>query len=151
MLMAYDQHWGSSPISGSVAQLTWVEKSLINVLKQVPNEKLVLGLPFYTRLWKEVYSEIDNKTIVTSKAISMEAAEQIIKENMAAKIWDEISGQYYSSYVKDGATYKIWLEDEQSIKLKTELVHKYDLAGVSSWRWGYERPEIWKVINDTLN
>jgi spore germination protein YaaH len=45
-LMAYDQHWGGSSVSGSVAQLTWVEQSLKNVLKEVPNEKLLLGVPF---------------------------------------------------------------------------------------------------------
>ncbi len=150
MLMAYDQYWAGSSISGSVAQITWVEQNLIKVLKEVPKEKLILGLPFYTRIWKEVYSPVEKKTLVTSKAVSMETAEQAIAENKAAKVWDEKSGQYYASYTKDGAVYKIWLEDERSIKLKTELANKYNLAGIASWRLGFERPVIWKVINDTL-
>ncbi|MCK9907282.1 glycosyl hydrolase family 18 protein, partial [Frankia sp. Cpl3] len=54
MVMTYDEYWASSPVAGSVASLPWVEKGLQGVLEEVPNEKLILGVPFYTRLWKEV-------------------------------------------------------------------------------------------------
>lgn len=149
-LMAYDQHWGGSPVSGSVAQLSWVEQNLKKVLKEVPKEKLLLGVPFYTRLWKEetVSGSID--TIVSSKAISMEDAEQTIADNNAVKTWDAASGQYYATYKKGNATYKIWLEDESSIKLKAELVNKYKLAGIASWKYGLEKSEIWSTIAKTI-
>jgi spore germination protein YaaH len=148
-LMAYDQHWTGSPISGSVSQLKWVEDHVKKVLLEVPKEKLLLGMPFYTRIWKEEY-DTSNKLVVTSKAVSMEYAEQQIAENRAAKIWDSVSGQYYATYQKDGATYKIWLEDENSIKLRVELANKYDLAGVASWKLGFEKPGIWGIIAGTL-
>lgn len=149
-LMTYDQHWGGSPVSGSVAQLTWVEQSLKRVLEEVPNEKLLLGVPFYTRLWKEEYVNGSSKPVVTSKAISMEEAEKTVAENKAAKIWDPASGQYYATYKKGNSTYKIWLEDEKSIKLKAELVNKYGLAGIASWKYGLEKPSIWDVIAKTI-
>ncbi len=149
-LMAYDQYWGGSPVSGSVAQLSWVEQSLKRVLNEVPKEKLLLGVPFYTRLWKEEYISGSSKPVVSSKAISMEEAERIIAENKAAKTWDAVSGQYYATYKKDNATYKIWLEDERSIKLKAELVNKYKLAGIASWKYGLEKPAIWSVIAKTI-
>lgn len=148
-IMTYDQHWGGSPVSGSVAQLSWVEENLKKVLREVPKEKLLLGVPFYTRLWKE--ENVNGKIVVTSTAISMEAAEQAIKDNKASKIWDAVSGQYYAAYRKDNATYKIWLEDEKSIKLKAELVNKYKLAGIASWRYGMEKPAIWDVIASAIN
>ncbi|MFZ5352858.1 MAG: S-layer homology domain-containing protein [Bacillota bacterium] len=150
-LMAYDQHWSGSPVSGSVAQLTWVETELQEVLLEVPAEKLLLGLPFYTRLWKEEYQASTSKTIVTSKAISMETAEKTIADNNAVKVWDDVSGQYYATYQKDGATYKIWLEDAKSIELKAKLVPKYKLAGTAAWRLGFEKPEIWTVIKKSIN
>jgi len=148
-LMAYDQHWTGSPISGSVAQLEWVEDHLQKVLVEVPKEKLLLGMPFYTRVWKEAY-DANNKLVVTSKAVSMPYAEQLVAENNAVKSWDAVSGQYFATYQKDGATYKIWLEDENSIKLRVELANKYDLAGVASWKLGFEKPGIWDVIAAAL-
>jgi spore germination protein YaaH len=148
-LMAYDQHWTGSPISGSVSQLKWVEDHTKKILLEVPKEKLLLGMPFYTRVWKEEY-DANNKLVVTSKAISMDYAEQLIAENKAAKSWDSISGQYFATYRKDGATYKIWLEDERSIKLRVELANKYNLAGVASWKMGFEKPAIWNVIAAAL-
>ncbi|HWR62383.1 MAG TPA: S-layer homology domain-containing protein [Clostridia bacterium] len=147
-LMTYDQHWGGSPVSGSVAQLSWVEQNLKKVLKEVPGEKLLLGVPFYTRLWKE--ETVNGSISVTSKAISMEEAERTIAENNASKTWDAESGQYYATYKKGNATYRIWLEEERSIKLKAELVNKYGLAGIASWKYGLEKPGVWTAIAQTL-
>lgn len=149
-LMAYDQHWGGSPVSGSVAQLSWVEQSLKRVLKEVPKEKLLLGVPFYTRVWKEEYVNGSSTPAVTSKAVSMDEAERIIAENNAVKTWDAVSGQYYATYKSGKTTYKIWLEDERSIKLKAELVNKYRLAGIASWKYGLEKQAIWDVIAKTI-
>ncbi|MDF2532269.1 MAG: ydhD1 [Clostridia bacterium] len=149
-LMAYDQYWAGSPVSGSVAQLKWSEDNLKKVLLEVPKEKLLLGMPFYTRVWQEQY-DANNKLVVTSKAVSMENAEQLIAENKAAKTWDAVSGQYFATYNKDGVTYKIWLENENSIKLRVELANKYNLAGVASWKLGLEKPSIWSVIATALN
>lgn len=147
-LMTYDQHWATSPKAGSVAQLSWVEYSLKRVLEEVPEEKLLLGLPFYTRLWKE--EEVDGKTKVSSTALSMEAAQKLIKEQEAALSWDEESGQYYAEYKEGEAIYKIWVEDAKSINLKSSLVHKYDLAGTAAWRRGFETQDIWAVLQDNL-
>ena len=144
MLMAYDQHWASSPVAGSVAEYTWVEKSIIEVLKSVPKEKLVLGIPFYTRLWKTEDDEL------TSYALSMEKANEFIEENNMELEWDEKSGQYYGEVQIENVVYKIWLEDSNSIKLKSTLVNKYDLAGIASWRKGFETEDIWPVLFNTI-
>jgi len=148
-LMAYDQYWAGSPVSGSVSQLKWVEDSLKKVLLEVPNHKLLLGMPYYTRVWKEAY-DANGKLVVSSSAVSMQTAERLAAENNAARTWNSVSGQYFVTYKKDGATYKIWMEDEASIKLRVEIANMYDLAGVASWRMGFEKPQIWEVINSTL-
>lgn len=148
MLMAYDQHWSTSPKAGSVAQYTWVEKSIIEALEQVPNNKLILGVPSYTRLWEE--EKNNGKTEVSSKALSMEEAEKFIQDNNIDLIWDMESGQYYGEKKEENITYKIWLEDERSISLKVSLVNKYKLAGVASWRKGFEKEKVWEVINNQL-
>ncbi|MGE5328143.1 MAG: glycosyl hydrolase family 18 protein [Deltaproteobacteria bacterium] len=151
MVMTYDQHWGTSPVSGSVAQYDWVEDKIKLTLQEVPESKLLIGLPFYTREWKEDYAA-DGKMIgkPSSVAISMQEAQQSIIDNKAKLEWDESSGQYYAEYSKGNSKYKIWIEDQKSINLKSSLVHKYQLAGAASWRRGYETPDIWAVLNKNL-
>jgi len=150
MLMAYDQHWASSPVAGSVAQITWVENNLKKVLREVPNEKLLLGLPFYTRLWQEEVQGNGEVKVTNPKVLSMDAAKKMVEDNKADVRWDEKSGQFYAEFKKDGKTYKIWMEDENSINLKSSLVHKYKLAGVASWRRSDETAKIWEVLNTNL-
>ncbi len=145
MLMAYDQHWASSPIAGSVAEYTWVENSIKRVLEEVPNEKLILAVPFYTRLWT-----IEGDKI-SSKSLSMKIAKDFIEENEIITVWNESIGQYYGETKKNDTEYRIWLEDEKSLSYKISLVHKYNLAGVASWRKGYETDNIWESINRNLN
>lgn len=152
IVMTYDEHWASSPVAGSVASLPWVEKGLQGVLEEVPASKLLLGVPYYTRLWKEEKDPSSGKVKVTSKAITMETTQNWIKDRNLTPVYDEASGQMYVQYADptDGATYKIWIEDAMSMKKRAELVKKYNLAGIASWRRGFEQPGIWQVIAETL-
>lgn len=149
MVMTYDEHWAASPISGSVASIGWVEKGLQNTLKYIPSNKLIMGIPFYTREWEET-KDIKGKTSIKSKALSMEQVNNIINENNLQPKWLEKVGQYYIEYDKDNKKYRIWLENERSVELKASLVYKYDLAGVASWRKGFETEDIWSVLNKIL-
>jgi spore germination protein YaaH len=151
MVMTYDEHWGSSPVAGSVASLSWVERGLRGVLAEVPNEKLLLGVPYYTRLWKEEL--VDGKTKVTSRAYSMQGITNWLEERQVEISYDEASGQNYAEYFDDEEKvwYKVWIEDEMSMQKRMNLVLKYDLAGVASWRRGFEKPAIWEVIEQELN
>lgn len=145
VLMAYDQHWAASPIAGSVAQYSWVESGIKGVLEFIPNYKLILAVPYYTRLWTEVDEQ------VSSQAISMEVANRFIDENNVELVWNEESMQYYGELDRDGELTKIWLEDSNSIKYKASLINKYNLAGIASWRKGFETADIWEVIYTELN
>lgn len=152
MVMTYDEYWASSPVAGSVASLPWVEKGLQGVLEEVPNDKLILGVPFYTRLWKEV-KQPDGSVKVSSKAYSMSKAQAWMDERKLKAEPDQQTGQLYVSYTdpKDGATYKMWLEESGSMQKRIELVKKYDLAGVGAWRRGFETDDIWTTIDKGLN
>ncbi len=147
-LMAYDQHWSGGGVAGSVAQLSWTEDAVQSYLKAVPAEKLILGMPFYTRLWKETPE--DGKIELTSKALSMKSIQEFLKESGAQKTWDIESGQFYSEFSREGSRYKVWLEDGNSLNLRTSLVHKYELAGAAAWRLDFELPEVWDVIGHNL-
>ena len=145
VVMAYDQHWGSSDEAGSVAQYKWVEGSINVLFRNVPNRKMILGVPLYTRLWKESNGK------VTSKTISMNEVANIIASKGLNPSWDKDSQQNYVEYEENGSTYKIWIEDANSLEKKVSLVNKYNLAGVGSWRLGFETQNIWDVISKELD
>ncbi|MGI8383761.1 glycosyl hydrolase family 18 protein [Robertmurraya sp. P23] len=142
-IMAYDEHWGSSPKAGSVASLPWVETNLQKLLEIVSNEKLILGIPLYTRLW-----EIKDSGEVSSKSKSMAQIKEWLTTNNLTPIYDAASGQNYAElYVPDQATtYKVWLEDEQSLTARTNLAVKYDLAGVASWSRYFADETAWTAL-----
>lgn len=150
-VMTYDEHAAASTVSGSVASLPWTENGLKGVLEEVPHQKLLLGVPFYTRLWKEV-KQPDGTVKVSSKALSMTSAQEWISERKLTPAPDAETGQLFVSYTDptDNATYKMWLEDATSIQKRMDLVHKYKLAGTAVWRRGFETPNIWTAIDEQL-
>ena len=150
-LMTYDQTWAGSKVAGSTAQLVWVEENLKKTLKEVSREKLLLGIPLYTRLWGETVDKYGNKIESTvGNALSIEAASSLISENKAVPEWDEVSGQYTVSFEKDNIVYKMWLENEHSVNQKTALAHKYNLAGTSAWSHNFANDEVWTVFAENL-
>ncbi|WP_442600259.1 glycosyl hydrolase family 18 protein [Neobacillus sp. D3-1R] len=148
MVMAYDEHWGSSPIAGSVASLPWVEENMEELLKIVPHEKLILGVPLYTRLWKEEILT-DGQTKVSSKAFSMTKIKEWLVENKLKPSYDHLSGQNYAEVFlkEENATYRVWLEDELSLKKRADLVLKYELAGVASWSRFFADDTAWVALH----
>ena len=148
IIMAYDEHSGSSPVAGSVSSLPWVEKNLQNLLNEVPKEKLILGVPLYTRLWKEQQKE-DGTTEVSSQALSMAKVKEWLAEKGLQPAYDEESGQNYVEYYaeEEKATYKVWIEDELSLSKRANLASTYQLAGVASWSRNFGDQTAWTAIN----
>ncbi|HHW49760.1 MAG TPA: SH3 domain-containing protein [Clostridiaceae bacterium] len=149
MIMAYDQHWKGGGKAGSVAQLVWVESIIKEFLKTIPRDKFILGIPLYTRLWTEEVNG-EGGISLSSKALSMEDARKVVEENNAEVLWDEESGQFYAEFKDGKLTHKIWMEDVNSINLKSSLVHKYRLAGAASWSRNFAIPQVWEVFNRNL-
>ena len=144
IIMGYDEHYVGSE-AGSVASLPWVEQGIQDTLDEVPAKRVINAIPFYTRLWRTTGGN------VTSEAIGMDQAQQTIADNNVETYWDKTTSQNYGKYDIDNSAYQIWLEDAQSVAEKVKLVSKYDLAGVSAWKLGFENNGIWQVISDNLN
>lgn len=149
MVMAYDEHWATSPVAGSVASLPWVEEGLKEILEEVPNDKVILGIPFYTRLWIEEKDAQGNVT-VKSETLTMEKAQEWIKEHNAPIRYDSASGQNYVELVDGNITYKIWLEDSVALEKRINIMKKYRLAGIATWRRGFESEDYWGLISDFI-
>ena len=152
-LMAYDQTGARSHVSGSVSQLSWVEANLKKLIERdgVPPEKILLGIPFYTRVWEMEGADTEpGDRTKDSSAVGMKTAIGGVLDNNAEVEWDEESGQFFCKYKKDGKSYQVWLEDPNSANLRSSLVHKYSLAGVSAWSRTFVIPEIWDVLSRNL-
>ncbi len=147
IVMAYDETSGNSKKAGSVATLPWVENHLKKLLNLVPNEKLILGIPLYTRLWEE-----KNGT-VTSKALTMDKAKEWVATKKVTPVFDEQSGQLYVEYKdeKTNSLYKLWLEDESSLKKRVELSKKYKLSGIATWARSFGSETTWETLNNSVN
>lgn len=147
-LMAYDEHWENAPQAGPVASLPWVERGIQRVLQEVPPEKLILGVPFYTRLWQLASAGGDES--LSSRSYSMGRIAEILAQKEAHFYWDDKACQNVAEYSDGEDVYRLWLEDCDSMALRLELVKRYRLAGVAGWRRGLEKPEIWELFQSAL-
>ena len=146
VFMAYDQYGTSSTKPGTTAGLNWVETSLKKIIDydEVDTEKIILGIPFYTRQW----TIASNGTIKSRTVVSMINTK--IPTNVE-KQWDDTLKQYYIEYKSGKNTIKMWIEDGTSIKEKVALVTKYNLGGTSAWRKDMETSNVWTIIREELD
>ncbi len=146
IVMAYDEHYAGGQTAGSTSSLNWVHQSAARTLKEVPKEKLIVGLPTYTRLWKGA-----DGPDLKSEGIGMEACDKIVKENKLSMIWLEDVGQHYVEYTSDGIAHRLWIEDEKSLDLKMNAAMSYEPAGIAFFKIGLETDDIWVYVNKYLD
>lgn len=145
IIMGYDEHYAGSPEAGSVASIDFVEEGIEKTVAQVPAHKVINAIPFYTRIWETA------KDSISSQAVGMDMAEEYVAAHNIAVEWDEATCQNYGEYTSGDTLYQVWLEDEKSIQVKLNIMEKYGIGGVASWRLGYEKPEVWDEIVNYLN
>ncbi|MGN0293336.1 MAG: glycosyl hydrolase family 18 protein [Lachnospiraceae bacterium] len=163
VLMGYDEHWQGSE-AGSVASLPYVEEGIRTALEMVPEEKIISGLPFYSRVWTEVpeeYAASDaqirqdgnseyERYSLDSVAVSMDKVARLVKKAGVTPEWDEDIGQYYVEIPLEQGKQRIWIEDVRSLETKLDTVSKYSVAGVAFWRIGMDNDEVWDSISAYL-
>ena len=139
VIMAYDEHTIGDE-AGSVSSITFVKDSVKSCMNTFPKEQIILGLPFYTRLWTQTATE------TTPTSYSMEKIQAFIQDHNGNVVWDDATGQNYSEIVDGETTYKVWLEDANSLSLKIEVAKNEELAGIAFWKLTQEVPTIWQTI-----
>lgn len=144
IFMAYDQYGASSAQEGTTAGCNWVEANITKFLGQegVNPDKLVLAVPFYTRLWVEGDED-------SPYPVDMKNVDAVIPSNVE-RTWDDNLKQYYVEYTENGALHKMWIEDTTSISAKLDLIGKYKLAGAAYWEKDRESPEVWSIVKEKL-
>lgn len=156
-IMAYDEHYEGGS-SGPVASMEFVENSILYALEKCAPEKIVLGIPFFGRIWSAGNDRINGI------GVSNNRLEQIIADTGGKITFDE---EYMSpkaeftvksgdSITVSGVTltpgnYVAWFENSDSIKSKLSLVDKYSLKGAGNWSLGQETKDVWDYYYTWLN
>ena len=154
VIMGYDEHYAGGD-AGSVSSIGWVKQGVADTLTEVPADQIILGMPFYTRVWqltpkdtssKDSSDSNDSSYDVSSKIYGMRAADALLTENDVTKTWDQESGQNYAEFTSGDSTFKVWLEDANSAEERLKIVKDNKLAGASFWKLGFETSDIWNTI-----
>lgn len=163
VIMAYDEHTEGSYEAGSVSSYNYVKDGIKNAAKSVSSDKLIAAVPFYTRLWLETPktdAELESeegteaanyKNKVSSTALGMDEAQQVVQDAGAHTEWDDTTKQNYAQWETEDGTYKIWLEDTKSLEEKLKLIKSDNLAGVAEWKLGWENSDVWDMILQYVN
>ena len=147
VFMAYDQHGTSSTEPGTTAGYNWVETNLKKIIEYdvVEPEKIILGMPLYTRIWT-----VSSSGKITGRStVDMIDINKMIP-NEVEKQWNDELKQYYVEFKSGNSTKMMWIEDGESIAAKVSLVTKYNLGGTSCWEKDRETSNIWTIIKTEL-
>ncbi len=140
-IMAYDFYTAGDQTTGHHANLypngakgrsaqTTVEE---HIEFGVPTEKIVLGVPFYGRMWKGVDSK-DNGLFQPGNYAMGLPYQQVYafsKNSSYSRFWDVKACAPYLFSIKDSTW--ITFEDPESLALKMKFVKEKGLAGAMFW------------------
>ena len=147
IFMAYDQHGGSSEKIGTNSGYDWIETNInkfIGTQEEIEKEKVILGIPFYTRLWRETGED------VTSSVVDMKDVNNVLPGDIQREWLDDVK-QNYIEYERNGSIYKMWIEDIDSIRAKINLAREKEIAGVAFWAKGREDESVWDVVEEYIS
>jgi len=160
VLMAYDFHYIYSFSTGPPAPLGGagktreydIETALEEVLRVVPPEKVILGVPLYGYEWETLSDRPGSPTIPGSGAVASNrrAKELLASCDNCLQGFDEQAKQPYIIFPdnEENFFHQIYYENEKSLKEKLKLAKEKKLGGIALWALGYEGKEILKPLKN---
>lgn len=145
IIMGYDEHHKNSETTGSVASIDFVENGIADTVAQVPANKVINAIPLYTRIWET------KGTTIESQAVGIGTAKEYLAAHGITTAWDETTCQNYGEYQSGDSYYQVWMEDEESIRVKLNIMSKYGIAGVAEWQLAFGDSAVWDVIEEYMN
>ena len=165
-IMTYDY---SVAKVGPIGPIAWTEKTVAYATSIMPASKVYLGLAGYGRDWVTKVDGVCPAPFANAIKVGAKAATFVMRDaaTLAANyqvtpVFDEKFGEATFTYTKayegntaDGrstictATRTAWYQNAQSYKMRSELVAKYKLGGVTAWTLGMEEPLAMEAIRQT--
>ena len=145
IIMGYDEHWRGCGTAGSVASIHFVDEGIAKTLEDVPAEKVINAVPFYTLVWRTDGGE------TTDETLTMANTGAYIDRNGLTPTWDEETCQNYVEFEEGNALYQVWFEDVESLQVKLNVMNKHALAGVAGWSLGLQSKDVWPLFEAYIN
>lgn len=123
-IMAYDKHYkGSGP--GAITPLSWLKEVIAFAQLEIPQDKLVIGLPFYGYEWP------------TGKRGTSRTYSNILEykaENNYSMLFDS---EEQTPYIDTG-TSQLWFDNEESLLSKMTYARSKGVKHFAFWALGGE-------------
>ena len=140
IIMGYDEHWRGCGNAGSVASIGFVDEGIARTIEEVPAEKVINAVPFYTLVWKT------DGGVITDETLTMANSAAFIKRNKLTPTWNEETCQNYVEFESGSALYQVWFEDVQSLQVKMNVMNKHGVAGIAGWSLGLQSKDVWPLF-----
>ena len=136
VLMAYDEYSMSSD-PGPVSSQKWIEAALDKTAKDVPNNKIIIGLAAFGYDWSD---SPDGNVSLTYQAALSKAAEGSSKINFD----NDTYNLNYAYRDERDFLHQVYFTDAATTFNVMRFGAEYGLAGFGLWRMGSEDDRIWR-------
>ena len=158
MIMTYDEHYEGGD-AGPVAGIDFVEQSIQYALRYTTPDKIVIGVPFYGRVWSL------EGTRIQGQGVSIKTIQKILDQCPSTVTYDTASQSVKAEFtIRQGdsftvganlsltpGNYVVWYENHDSYQEKLALIEKYSLKGAGAWALGQEDVTIWDHYEDWVD
>ncbi len=156
-IMGYDYYYSGSSTAGPTGQLYTMSSFDYNEsrsvtyykYKGVPNNKLVLGVPYYGFDWPTQSSSVPSSTTGSGSTKTIKTVKDDANGYYSnPQIEPNSLSKYYAYY--NGGNRQCWVDDETTMKYKYKMVLQQGIAGIGIWALSYDDgyTEMWELIRD---
>ncbi|HUZ15974.1 MAG TPA: glycosyl hydrolase family 18 protein [Gaiellaceae bacterium] len=123
VLMTYDDHgpWEKTP--GPIGPLRWQRASVAALKKDVPADKIFLGVANYAYAWRP--HSVDSLTVAQARRLAARWHAQ--------RRWIASAGEWRAK-LTDGST--VWWSDKRSMSVRLALARTLGVYGIAVWSLG---------------
>lgn len=141
LLMTYEWGYTYGPPM-AVAPIDKVREVVAYAVTEIPNEKIMLGIPNYGYDWILPFE----RGVTRATAIGNQYAVEIAARNNAEIQFDQTSQSPYFTYSRNGLNHVVWFEDVRSIQAKLELLEEFLLRGAGYWNAMRPFAQNWALL-----
>ena len=137
VLMAYDQHWATSP-PGPIAASAWFERGVDAAAQRIPASKLIVGVGAYSYDWADGVTTAEARGFDDTLALA---------DRHDARVEFGDDGNSHFQYVDDARrNHDVWLLDGLSAWNEYHYAQRAAVRGAALWRTGLEEPQLWSFF-----